>query len=54
MNNFLKLTSIDNHSFSAYIAQPKTKPKAGLVVLQEIFENSVRRSYYMSINLFRS
>ena len=37
MNSFLELTASDNHKFSAYLAQPRDKPKAGLVILQEIF-----------------
>tara|TARA_B110001452_G_scaffold252779_1_gene242914 strand:- start:36 stop:701 length:666 start_codon:yes stop_codon:yes gene_type:complete len=37
MNSFLELTASDNHKFSAYLAQPPEKPKAGLVILQEIF-----------------
>ena len=37
MNSVLELTARDNHKFSAYLAQPKEKPKAGLVILQEIF-----------------
>ncbi len=37
MSNFLELLAEDNHKFSAYISHPKGKPKAGLVILQEIF-----------------
>ena len=37
MNDFLELTASDNHKFSAFLAQPKKKPKAGIVILQEIF-----------------
>lgn len=37
MNNFLDIIANDNHAFSAYLAQPKGKPKAGVVILQEIF-----------------
>ena len=37
MNSFLELTASDNHKFSAYLAQPAERPKAGLVILQEIF-----------------
>ena len=37
MNSILELTARDNHKFSAYLAQPKEKPRAGLVILQEIF-----------------
>ena len=37
MSNFLDITANDNHTFSAYLAQPIDKQKAGLVILQEIF-----------------
>ena len=37
MNSVLELTARDNHKFSAFLAQPKEKPRAGLVILQEIF-----------------
>ena len=37
MNDFLELTAKDNYKFSAYLSQPKDKPKAGIVILQEIF-----------------
>ena len=37
MDDFLELKAEDNHIFSAYISQPKKKPIAGLVILQEIF-----------------
>ena len=37
MNSVLELTARDNHKFSAYLAQPKEKPRAGLIILQEIF-----------------
>ena len=37
MSNFLDIKANDNHPFSAYLAQPKDKPKAGVVILQEIF-----------------
>ena len=37
MGTFKSLTASDGHQFDAYIAQPSEKPKAGIVVLQEIF-----------------
>ena len=37
MHDFLELTAKDNHKFLAYLSQPKDKPKAGIVILQEIF-----------------
>lgn len=37
MGRTLTLTASDGHKFSAYRAGPKSKPKAGLVVIQEIF-----------------
>ena len=37
MNELLKITAKDNHQFSAYISQPSGKPKAGIVIIQEIF-----------------
>lgn len=37
MSYFFDITAKDKHTFSAYLAQPKDKPKAGLVILQEIF-----------------
>ena len=37
MNDFIKITAKDNHQFSAYISQPSGKPKAGVVIIQEIF-----------------
>ena len=37
MSDFLEIKSLDDHLFEAYLSQPKGKPKAGLVVLQEIF-----------------
>ena len=33
----IELTAEDNHKFSAYISQPFGKPKAGIVIIQEIF-----------------
>ncbi|ROZ78991.1 dienelactone hydrolase family protein [Ramlibacter sp. WS9] len=37
MGNFIDLKSADGFTFPAYVAQPAGQPKAGLVVLQEIF-----------------
>tara|TARA_B100001939_G_scaffold50638_1_gene39853 strand:+ start:140 stop:271 length:132 start_codon:yes stop_codon:yes gene_type:complete len=37
MNELIEITAKDNHRFSAYIAQPSGKPKAGIVIIQEIF-----------------
>jgi len=37
MNEFIDITAKDNHQFSAYISQPSGKPKAGIVIIQEIF-----------------
>ena len=37
MDNLIELISEDGHTFLAYLAQPKEKPKAGIVILQEIF-----------------
>ena len=37
MNELLEITAKDNHCFSAYISQPSGKPKAGIVIIQEIF-----------------
>jgi carboxymethylenebutenolidase len=37
MGQFISLTAADGHTFSAYEAKPAGKPKAGLVVIQEIF-----------------
>ncbi len=37
MNELLEITAKDNHQFSAYISQPPEKPKAGIVIIQEIF-----------------
>ena len=37
MNEIIEITSKDNHQFSAYISQPSGKPKAGIVIIQEIF-----------------
>ena len=37
MNEILEITAKDNHQFSAYISQPSGKPKAGIIIIQEIF-----------------
>jgi carboxymethylenebutenolidase len=37
MGDTVKLTADDGHSYDAYVARPKGQPKAGLVVVQEIF-----------------
>ncbi len=37
MNELIEVTAKDNHQFSAYISQPFGKPRAGIVILQEIF-----------------
>ena len=37
MNELIEITAKDNHRFSAYISQPSGKPKAGIVIVQEIF-----------------
>jgi len=37
MNETIELKTIDNHKFDAFISCPDTKPKGGLVVIQEIF-----------------
>lgn len=37
MGTAIKLTADDGHQFSAYLAEPSTKPVASLVVIQEIF-----------------
>ena len=37
MNKILEVTAKDKHQFSAYISQPSGKPKAGIVIIQEIF-----------------
>ena len=37
MNEILEITAKDKHQFSAYISQPSVKPKAGIVIIQEIF-----------------
>jgi carboxymethylenebutenolidase len=37
MSKTVKLHASDGHELDAYVAQPENKPKAGLVVVQEIF-----------------
>jgi carboxymethylenebutenolidase len=37
MSTTTTLTSADGHRFNAYVAQPSTKPRGAVVVLQEIF-----------------
>ncbi len=37
MNEVIQLKTIDNHKFDAFISKPASKPKAGLVIVQEIF-----------------
>lgn len=37
MSETLTLKAADGHAFSAYLAKPAGKPRAGLVVVQEIF-----------------
>jgi carboxymethylenebutenolidase len=37
MGTTIKLTASDGKTLSAYVAEPKGKPKGGLVVIQEIF-----------------
>ena len=37
MGQFINLNSADGFGFSAYVAQPEGRPKAAIVVLQEIF-----------------
>src|SRR3546814_12657928 len=37
MGETVKLTANDGHSFDAYVARPVDQPKAGIVVVQEIF-----------------
>jgi len=37
MGSMITLTAKDGHAFEAYVAEPKGEPKAGLVVIQEIF-----------------
>lgn len=37
MGETVKLTASDGHTLDAYVARPKEAPRAGLVVIQEIF-----------------
>jgi carboxymethylenebutenolidase len=37
MGDFISLTAADGHELKAWMAEPATPPKAGIVVLQEIF-----------------
>ena len=37
MKQWIELTATDGHKFDAYMAGPASKPKGGLVVIQEIF-----------------
>lgn len=37
MGTTISVTAADGHSFKAYLAEPEGAPKAGLVVMQEIF-----------------
>ncbi|HEX4020082.1 MAG TPA: dienelactone hydrolase family protein [Acidobacteriaceae bacterium] len=37
MSEFIQLKAADGHTLDAYLAQPAGKPKAGIVVIQEIF-----------------
>jgi carboxymethylenebutenolidase len=37
MSKVVKLRASDGHELDAYVAQPEGKPKAGLVIVQEIF-----------------
>ena len=37
MGSFIDLKSVDGFDFPAYVAQPAGRPKAGIVVVQEIF-----------------
>ena len=37
MNETIELKTLDNHNFNAFISRPDSKPKGGLVVIQEIF-----------------
>ena len=37
MNETIELKTLDNHNFNAFISSPDSKPKGGLVVIQEIF-----------------
>ena len=37
MGNHTELTAADGHRLSAYMAEPKSRPLGGMVVIQEIF-----------------
>jgi len=37
MGNHIRLTAADGHEFGAWLAEPEGRPRAGLLVLQEIF-----------------
>ena len=37
MSKVVKLQASDGHELDAYVAEPEGKPRAGLVVVQEIF-----------------
>jgi carboxymethylenebutenolidase len=37
MGEMVKLTADDGHTFDAYVARPAAQPKAGMVIVQEIF-----------------
>ena len=37
MKDSITLTALDAHSFEVYLATPAGKPKAAVVVVQEIF-----------------
>ena len=37
MGKMIELTASDGHKLSAYRAEPKGKPRGGLIVVQEIF-----------------
>jgi carboxymethylenebutenolidase len=37
MGQTIMITTPDGHALSAYLAEPKGKPRGGIVVIQEIF-----------------
>ena len=37
MSHYIKLKTNDNHTFQAYLSQPKHKIKGGIIIIQEIF-----------------
>src|ERR671919_1942590 len=37
MGKMIELTASDGHKLAAYVAEPKGKPRGGIVVIQEIF-----------------